>query len=276
MSGLRTTVSSRRLPNRGACDRRVCALFIYCRLRGRQAAPRAHDKNFGGTHAHRCISMAVHGGEVHAIFRENGAGKSALIKILSGAYPVGSFRGRFRLNGHDLAVRSIFLKPSKSAYSLCRRICKRFRKLVLRGWTRSFVSPTGFRFCATARWSTARDSRIREPQSGASRAMVGRDIEPVTRTEASIGGLKVDLRSLSLAGGGARPHGSTRSVSRCGAARWLGCSLPSGADVTKCQQLLDIETRGQSGVIAIDGEPIGITSRPTRSSLASATYLATV
>ena len=66
------------------------------------------DKSFGGTHALRGVSMAFHGGEVHAIVGENGAGKSTLVKILSGVYPAGSFRGSLHLDGRHLSVRSIF------------------------------------------------------------------------------------------------------------------------------------------------------------------------
>ena len=43
-------------------------------------------KSFGATAALRGVSLAVAEGEVHALIGENGAGKSMLMKILSGAH----------------------------------------------------------------------------------------------------------------------------------------------------------------------------------------------
>ncbi len=48
------------------------------------------SKDFPGVRALDHVSLALEGGEVHALVGENGAGKSTLIKILSGAYPADS------------------------------------------------------------------------------------------------------------------------------------------------------------------------------------------
>ena len=46
---------------------------------------RGIDKHFGGVHAVRGVDLDVYSGEVHALVGDNAAGKSTLIKILSGA-----------------------------------------------------------------------------------------------------------------------------------------------------------------------------------------------
>ena len=43
------------------------------------------SKRYGGVHALRSVSLEAVGGEVHALLGENGAGKSSLMKVLSGA-----------------------------------------------------------------------------------------------------------------------------------------------------------------------------------------------
>ena len=44
------------------------------------------DKAFGGVPALRAASLEVAPGEVHALIGQNGAGKSTMIKILTGYY----------------------------------------------------------------------------------------------------------------------------------------------------------------------------------------------
>ncbi len=43
------------------------------------------DKHYGGVHAVRAVDLDIYRGEVHALVGDNAAGKSTLIKILSGA-----------------------------------------------------------------------------------------------------------------------------------------------------------------------------------------------
>src|ERR1700722_7049475 len=44
------------------------------------------DKRFGATHALKAVDLTFEAGEIHAIVGENGAGKSPLIKLLTGVY----------------------------------------------------------------------------------------------------------------------------------------------------------------------------------------------
>lgn len=71
----------------------------------------AISKSFGGVRALRNASFAATGGEVHALVGENGAGKSTMIKILSGVYPPDS--GQVRVLG-----RSLTLASPQAAYDL--------------------------------------------------------------------------------------------------------------------------------------------------------------
>ena len=60
-------------------------------------------KSFGGVHALRDVSVAMHRGEVHALCGENGAGKSTLMKILAGA--ITGYEGSIELNGKAVAFK---------------------------------------------------------------------------------------------------------------------------------------------------------------------------
>ena len=46
---------------------------------------RGIDKHYGGVHAVRGVDLDIYSGEIHALVGDNAAGKSTLIKILSGA-----------------------------------------------------------------------------------------------------------------------------------------------------------------------------------------------
>ena len=62
------------------------------------------DKNYGQVVALHDASLAVRGGEVHALMGANGAGKSTLVKILTGA--VAPDAGRILIRGQDRKVHS--------------------------------------------------------------------------------------------------------------------------------------------------------------------------
>ncbi|WP_119696867.1 multiple monosaccharide ABC transporter ATP-binding protein [Microbacterium halotolerans] len=64
-------------------------------------------KRFHGVTALSDVSIDVMPGEVHAICGENGAGKSTLMNVLSGVHATGSFDGSIRLDGRDVAFRSV-------------------------------------------------------------------------------------------------------------------------------------------------------------------------
>ena len=60
------------------------------------------SKSFGGVHALRNTSFSAESGEVHALVGENGAGKSTMIKILSGLFRPDS--GQIRVQGREVVL----------------------------------------------------------------------------------------------------------------------------------------------------------------------------
>src|SRR3954454_7549094 len=60
---------------------------------------RSITKTFPGVKALSDVSLAVRRGEVHAICGENGAGKSSLMKVLSGVYPAGTYDDEIVFDG---------------------------------------------------------------------------------------------------------------------------------------------------------------------------------
>src|SRR5450756_1884970 len=64
-------------------------------------------KLFPGVKALADVSLTVISGEIHAICGENGAGKSTLMKVLSGAYPHGSYEGEIFFEGVERRFSSI-------------------------------------------------------------------------------------------------------------------------------------------------------------------------
>jgi AI-2 transport system ATP-binding protein len=76
---------------------------------GRPAAGRVAQlteiwKSYGAIPVLKGVSIALHAGEVHALLGGNGAGKSSLMKIMSGVIPANS--GRIEINGQPLAHAS--------------------------------------------------------------------------------------------------------------------------------------------------------------------------
>jgi ribose transport system ATP-binding protein len=62
------------------------------------------SKSFGGVQALKAASFAAEPGEVHALVGENGAGKSTMIKILSGIF--GADSGEIRVQGRKVVLES--------------------------------------------------------------------------------------------------------------------------------------------------------------------------
>ena len=65
------------------------------------------SKEFPGVKAMSDITLNVERGEILAIVGENGAGKSTMMKILSGVYPYGTYGGIFKLNGEEMRFANI-------------------------------------------------------------------------------------------------------------------------------------------------------------------------
>ncbi len=62
------------------------------------------SKSFGGVQALNAASFSAEPGEVHALVGENGAGKSTMIKILSGLF--GADAGEIQVQGHKVVLES--------------------------------------------------------------------------------------------------------------------------------------------------------------------------
>ncbi|AOQ23491.1 Xylose import ATP-binding protein XylG [Moorella thermoacetica] len=63
-------------------------------------------KKFFGVTALNNVSLELRRGEILGLVGENGAGKSTLMKILSGAYPAGSYTGEIYVDGQFKAFQS--------------------------------------------------------------------------------------------------------------------------------------------------------------------------
>nr|WP_315204370.1 sugar ABC transporter ATP-binding protein [uncultured Albidiferax sp.] len=66
------------------------------------------SKYFAGVPALRDASLALQAGEVHALIGQNGAGKSTMIKVMTGAYSLDGPQdaGRIRFEGRDVHFKS--------------------------------------------------------------------------------------------------------------------------------------------------------------------------
>jgi len=70
-------------------------------------------KTFGSVVALDCVDMQVCRAKIHFIVGENGAGKSTMMKVLSGVYPHGSYEGQVLYEGKECHFKS--LKESENA-----------------------------------------------------------------------------------------------------------------------------------------------------------------
>jgi ABC-type sugar transport system ATPase subunit len=64
------------------------------------------DVRFGATHALDGISMVLNPGECVALAGQNGAGKSTIVKLLTGVYPFGLYTGTIAVDGAVAKIRS--------------------------------------------------------------------------------------------------------------------------------------------------------------------------
>ncbi|MCH3917439.1 MAG: sugar ABC transporter ATP-binding protein [Spirochaetia bacterium] len=64
-------------------------------------------KEFPGVIALDDVNLQVTEGEIHAICGENGAGKSTLMNVLSGLYPVGTFKGQIFFDSKECRFHTI-------------------------------------------------------------------------------------------------------------------------------------------------------------------------
>jgi D-xylose transport system ATP-binding protein len=60
------------------------------------------SKNFPGVLAVDSVSIEIYAGDVTALVGQNGAGKSTLIRIVAGAFPIGTYDGKIYFNGKEL------------------------------------------------------------------------------------------------------------------------------------------------------------------------------
>ena len=64
------------------------------------------QKSFGGVQALRGADLSAEAGEILGLCGENGAGKSTILKILSGVYPRDSYAGGVKVRGEERAFAS--------------------------------------------------------------------------------------------------------------------------------------------------------------------------
>lgn len=63
------------------------------------------DVRFGATHALNKVSLSLAAGECLALAGENGAGKSTIVKIITGAYPHGLYKGALEIDNEIVRFR---------------------------------------------------------------------------------------------------------------------------------------------------------------------------
>src|SRR3954466_1365007 len=116
------------------------------------------DKRFAGIPALRAAELVVEKGEVHALIGQNGAGKSTMIKILTGYYKKDS--GEILFDGHPVqfsspqeaqlaGISTIYQEINLVPYrSVTENIClgREKRRLGLLDWPSMHRESAGFAF----------------------------------------------------------------------------------------------------------------------------------
>lgn len=134
---------------------------------------RGVNKAFGRTVALAGVSLALHGGEVHGLIGENGAGKSSLLKILTGIYRADS--GELTLGGAPFAPRA----PEEARAAGLALVPQELRIVPAMSVADNVL---------LGRWPTRRgavDARATEERAAAALARLGLTLDP----RATMGGL---------------------------------------------------------------------------------------
>ena len=84
-----------------------CLITWYYSMNENILELRGISKEFPGVRALDNINLNIRKGEIHAIIGENGAGKSTMMKIISGVYPKGSYSGELFFDGEARHFSSI-------------------------------------------------------------------------------------------------------------------------------------------------------------------------
>lgn len=75
-------------------------------------------KEFPGVKALNNVTFSVQPGEIHCLVGENSAGKSTLMKVLSGVYPFGTYTGDIVVSGQTQKYRTIADSESRHCHHL--------------------------------------------------------------------------------------------------------------------------------------------------------------
>lgn len=65
-------------------------------------------KTFPGVIANQDVSLSVKYGEIHGLIGENGAGKSTILKVLTGVYPCGTYSGTIAIDNEPVKFQSTY------------------------------------------------------------------------------------------------------------------------------------------------------------------------
>src|ERR1700726_4263615 len=129
-------------------------------------------KRFPGVTALDSVDLTVAPGEIHALVGQNGAGKSALIKVLSGVYPADA--GEIRLSGAPYKPRT----PLDALEAGVRVVYQEFNQLPYLSVTENLLFER-----LPRRFGVMLDKSTLERRAAELLKKVGLDIDPGARVE---------------------------------------------------------------------------------------------